>query len=160
MKTAQLETKTEYIRDDADQFTHSIETFTNLYITAVAPQYTGEGVRRNHYWYKVTTGATNHIAFRTFDGLERFLQLTGLECEIPAFQSGQTVVVNGTYRRVSHMKRSDMPNGHQIPVLTNGEFVQGCKIIGADGIHEIHTTNPNATDKIVLDYWKSERVCD
>lgn len=153
---------TEYIRNEADQFTHSIETYTNLYVTALAPQFSAEGLRRNHYWYTVTIGgATNHTAFRTFDGLERFLQLTGLECEIPTFQSGQTVKIKGAYRVVSHMNGSNVPtDGYQIPVLTNGEYVQGCKVIGTDGVHEIHTTNPNAPDKIVLDYWKSQRVCD
>ncbi len=154
-------TTTQYIKTENGQFTHSVDTYTNLRVTAVAPEYTAEGVRRNQYWYVVTCGAYNHTAFRTFDGLERWLALTGLECDIPAFQSGCTAKITGTYREFHHMRAADMPtDGFAIPVLTNGEFVQGCKTIGSDGIHEIHTTNPNAPDKIVLDYWKSQRICD
>jgi hypothetical protein len=106
------------------------------------------------YWYTVTCGAMAFTAFRSRRALDMWmrrcnLQFEGLESNLD--NAGDSVKIQNGFTHVCHWRSTTMPAGEPVPVMSNGEYVQGVRAV-EDGYVTIHFPNPNCPDKIVLDY--------
>jgi hypothetical protein len=116
----------------------------------------------HRYPYKVREGFLPHAAFRTRRELVRWMGERGLAPgrEIPEPWTFETIEVEGTYERVSHMSRRTFAavgdglevGGSEATMvgvsrrLSNGDFVEA-KITEARGIRQVHFLNPNVGDR-------------
>lgn len=121
------------------------------------------------YWYLVQGyGCSPHTAFRTLQGLERWLDERGLKCEIPTAVQPEDYgkdttnwsKIEGEYATEMHWSMDEFYGLPNIVVrsktLSNGDYVEA--IITLDGsIRTVHTLNPNVRGRKTFDYHESSK---
>ena len=122
------------------------------------------------YWYLVQSdGCTAHTAFKTRQGLVKWLDERGLSVvEIPtALQPedyGKGLVnycpIDGQYASQMHNSMAafcELPNVVVCSkTLSNAEYVTAL-ITQDGGLRTVHTLNPNVRNRRVFDYWEADK---
>jgi hypothetical protein len=112
------------------------------------------------YWYLVYSNSTNHTAFETRQGLDRWarergLILAGTLDEVPSY-----CAITGEYRTEAHMEADALEGlaGELSRTLSNGDYVDAVITADADGVRTVHTLNPNVRERRVHDYRESRQM--
>lgn len=118
------------------------------------------------YWYIVTTGAMSHTAFRTAEGLKRWLAERNLKLERPLVEADGTKHdyqrIRGSYAKHMHMMEVEEWAKFR-PVITsrtlsNGDYVEAKITEDGQGVRTVHTLNPNVRNRITFDYSESNKM--
>ena len=133
--------------------------YNNLYVTALTPELHSKTC---NYWYVVTNGSMPHTAFRTEQGLKRWLDERGLKLNNLLTPNGpySSQKIKGNYCRKEHINVVDFVNLQHVlktKTLSNGNYVLAKITENQEGIRTVHNLNPNVKSRYVFDYFKSEK---
>lgn len=140
---------------------------SNLVLCSLTPE---QHARTCNYWYTVTTNySTAHTAFRTEEGLHRWLFERGLTLPGPLPARGEHGVlkIQGSYatnvlwdlKELEDLRDLD-DTAVQTKVMSNGEYTLGVLTKGDDGIVVVNSMNVNVHERVVYDYWSSQAEMD
>ncbi|HJP68165.1 MAG TPA: hypothetical protein VJ846_04615 [Sphingomicrobium sp.] len=117
------------------------------------------------YWYLVQkSNGCAHTAFNKRENLLHWLQSLGLklDSELPRHGTHGVVWVTGEYREAWHMSYDlfyeQAPQGKIGRTLSNGQYTMSIITRDEDGIHTIHTLNPNLRHRHVYDHQESRAM--
>jgi hypothetical protein len=112
------------------------------------------------YWYAVTEASLGHTAFRTKQGLMRFLQERNLKLSEPltgrGVYSSQKLI--GGYCEEMHLDEKEFYSLSHVlmtKALSNGDYTLALITEDQDGLRTVHTLNPNVKTRPVFDYFIS-----
>jgi hypothetical protein len=140
------------------------ETHSDLWLCTLDPE---SHARTCDYWYLVRThgGTMAHTAFRTRDGLLRWLSERGLSLTEPLPDHGthSSQRISGTYRRESHYSPDEVTAYHATAAtcievtreMSNGAYTEARITLDSDGLRTVHFLNPNVRERITFDYVSS-----
>ncbi|MGF6604014.1 hypothetical protein P3T23_008769 [Paraburkholderia sp. GAS448] len=117
------------------------------------------------YWYLVQTNyCSAHTAFNKRENLLKWLEGLGLKLdgELPPHGTHGVVWVSGEYREAWHLSYAlfDQHRARGVigRALSNGQYTMSIITRDEDGIHTVHTLNPNLTLRPVYDYQESRAL--
>ncbi|TDX21598.1 hypothetical protein DFO67_1358 [Modicisalibacter xianhensis] len=111
------------------------------------------------YYYLVQNNFMAHTAFRTEQGLMRWLEERGLELSKPLVAKGehQSQPIIGAYRDCMTMDEdafNALAADLETRTMSNATYTLA-KIIRVEGVNEVHYLNPNCHGRVVFDYQES-----
>ncbi|WP_321817019.1 MULTISPECIES: hypothetical protein [unclassified Paraburkholderia] len=134
----------------------------NLNVVTLDPL--GHG-RTMGYWYLVRQGPVYaHTAFNKRENLLTWLRELGLtlDSELPPHGVRGYVFVSGAYRNALHLSYDTFDRqragGTAGRALSNGDYTMSINTLDEDGIHTIHTLNPNMKLRPVYDHRESREM--
>lgn len=138
------------------------QTHSAMWLCALDPQ---QHERTCGYWYTVTEGGgTPHTAFRTRAAALDWLALRGLSIDgdLPEIGKHGVFKVAGQYRTAMHLDYGPFfaLEGVEIMTLSNAEVTLGIITTDADGLHTVHTLNPNLRRRPQFPYLAARRAED
>lgn len=116
------------------------------------------------YWYLVQQSHRAHTAFNKRENLLKWLDDLGLKIdgELPPHGTYGFVFVIGEYREAWHLSYDLFDRQRERGVigraLSNGQYTMSITTRDEDGVHTIHTLNPNLTLRPVYDHQESRAM--
>ena len=134
-------------------------TYTNLRVQTLNEE---AHEKTCNYWYTVTTHSLAHTAFNKRQSFLNWLEYRGLSLngELPPHGKLGGAGIIGSYRECSHLNYEEfaaISPAYSIREMSNGNWTEGKITIDPDGIHTVHTMNPNY-QRVVFDYKESREI--
>jgi len=117
-----------------------------------------------NYWYTITERGMSHTAFRTEQGLMRYLDERGLKLTEPLTSPGvfSWQRIEGQYAEEAHLYPDEVDEFYTLKTivttkdLSNGDYTLAL-ITEDNGLRTVHTLNPNVKDRPIFDYFDSHK---
>ena len=109
------------------------------------------------YWYLITQRGTSHTAFKTKQGLFRWILERGLELSEPVpVNRGEykNITIRGEY--YDNMTFKELPAGMETKQLDNADYTRAT-ITEYEGLNVINFQNCNVKDRKVFDYFQTDK---